>query len=241
MIINMWSGPRNLSTALMRSFENREDTEVWDEPLYAYYLKNTKLRHPMNKEIIKNYETNINTLISKMTSKNLDKKIFYLKHMTHHMIKRTPINWIKKNKNCLLIRKPEKVISSYLKKNILNRSEDLGFPNQIKIYKFLKKNKLDIVIINSDDLILNSEKTIKLLCKKLKINFRKKMLNWPKGARVSDGIWGKIWYKNVVKTNSFQSKMIEKKIQIPSKYNSILRECNKIYDELNLYNINNIK
>ena len=94
MNIFMWSGPRNLSTALMRYFENRDDTTVWDEPLYAYYLNQTKKKHPLNKAIINCYETNISNLIKKISKKKIDKKIFYQKHMTHHILEHTPLNWI---------------------------------------------------------------------------------------------------------------------------------------------------
>ena len=233
----MWSGPRNLSTALMRSFENRDDTKVWDEPLYAYYLNITKLDHPMYSEIIDKYKTNINDLINDMISLNNNYKISYLKHMSHHLLDETPINWIREGKNCILIRQPKKVISSYLKNNSLQNSKDLGFPDQYKIFKYLLSNNLDIIVINADDLINNTDKTIKSLCKKLKINFTNKMLLWPKGMRKSDGIWGKVWYKNVIQTNSFQENISNRNYDIPEKYINILNECNKIYNELNSYNI----
>ena len=239
MIINMWSGPRNLSTALMRSFENRKDTNVWDEPLYAYYLKNTKLNHPLAKKIINKYKTNIDDLIKDMTTKKDHLKILYLKQMTHHLINKTSIDWIKKTKNCLLIRDPKKVINSYLKKNEIKTLDDIGFESQYKIFRYLNKNKLKIIVINADDLIFNSEKTIKNLCNNLKIEFTNNMLKWPKGKRKTDGIWGEVWYKKVINSTTFNSDYINKEIKIPSKYNSLLNEANQIYKELNLYNLNN--
>ena len=238
MIINMWSGPRNLSTALMRSFENRNDTEVWDEPLYAYYLKKTNLKHPMYKEIINSYKTSINELIIDMTKIKKTSKIFYIKQMTHHLLDNDPINWIKNSKNCLLIRNPSKVISSYIKKNKLKNASELGFKTQFKIYKYLKKNNLDIIIINADNLANDSEKTIKILCKKLNIKFSKKMISWAKGYRETDGIWSKIWYKKVITTNTFERENRVKKLIIPKKYSLILDECNKIYRNLDIYSIN---
>ena len=119
MKIYMWSGPRNLSTALMRSFENRVDTEVWDEPLYAYYLNETKKNHPMRDEIIKNYPTDINEIVKLMSKEPNNNKICYQKHMTHHILEQTPIHWIENGTNCFLIRHPKEVIDSYIKKKIL--------------------------------------------------------------------------------------------------------------------------
>ena len=232
----MWSGPRNLSTALMRSFENRSDTEVWDEPLYAYYLKETKINHPMSKKIIKTYNTDINELITKMTKKK-DNKIFYLKQMTHHLVDNTPIDWIKNCKNCLLIRDPKKVILSYIKNNELKNSNDIGYPSQYKIFEYLQKINSKIIIINSDDLINDTTKTLVLLCKRLNIDYDDSMIKWPTGSRSSDGIWGQVWYKNLVKSSSFQKEEYNHLNTLPSKYNSIYEECKKIYEKLNFFNL----
>ena len=131
----MWSGPRNLSTALLRSFENRNDTNVWDEPFYAYYLNETKKNHPMAKEIINKYETDVNKIIKLVTQNNMNKKIFFQKHMTHHMLEYTPTDWLKNGHNCFLIRDPKEVIHSYLKKNVLNN------PNNIKKINLSKYSK----------------------------------------------------------------------------------------------------
>ncbi len=117
MKIACWSGPRTISTALMRSWSSRKDTFVTDEPLYAYYLKNKKLRHPMYQEILETYDTNFNKIIKNLESKiPLRKKYWYQKHMAHHLIDLNNIDWIKGFENCILIRNPKDVISSYTKK-----------------------------------------------------------------------------------------------------------------------------
>ena len=236
----MWSGPRNLSTALMRSFENREDTKVWDEPLYAYYLKETKKDHPLAKEIINKYETNINKLINSISSKNFEKKIYYQKHMTHHILKKTSLEWIKNGVNCFLIRDPKDVLFSYIKKNKLEDLNDLGFTAQLKIFKIILSNGEKPIVINADDLSLNPNKVIRTLCSKLNISFNQKMIEWPQGKRETDGIWGEIWYHNVQLSTNF-TKLKKNNTKIPEKYNSIYQECFKIYKELNSYNILNGK
>jgi len=232
----MWSGPRNLSTALMRSFENRSDTEVYDEPFYAYYLHKTKLNHPMKNKIINHYPVLQNEVIKLITSNNKNKKIFYQKHMTHHIIKNTKLDWINKGHNCFLIRHPAKVINSYIKKNSLINIDDIGFKKQYEIFNKIKKNKLKYIIVNADNILKTPNNTIRKLCKNLNIRFSKKMLSWPKGKRNSDGIWSKVWYKNVKLSNTF-SKYKNENIYVPKKYKKIYEESLKYYNEMNQYSI----
>ena len=240
MNIFMWSGPRNLSTALMRSFENREDTKVWDEPLYAYYLNETKKDHPMFKEIIETYEININKLTKKIVSTNKDKKIFYQKHMSHHILSQTPINWITKGTNVFLIRDPRDVILSYIQKNTLNNSDDIGFPMQRKLFNLIKDRGENPIVVNADDLSTSPRDLLIKLCSKLKIKFSEKMLTWNKGKRDSDGIWEKVWYKNVQSSTNFE-KLKKNDQVIPKVHENIYKECLDVYNELNLYKIKNAR
>ena len=230
----VWSGPRNISTALMRSFENRKDTKVYDEPFYAYYLKRTNLNHPMKDEIINHYHTNEDEVIKLITKDDDNYEIFYQKHMTHHILDQTRLDWIHKGINCFLIRDPAKVIVSYLKKNTLQSIQDVGFKKLYEIFK--KLNSKDPIIINSDYLLENPEKYLKILCQKLNLDFDQKMLNWPKGYRDTDGIWSKVWYQDVILTTTFNNKM-NKKYKVPKDFENIYKECQDIYEEINKYAI----
>ena len=232
----MWSGPRNLSTALMRSFENRNDTIVYDEPFYAYYLNKTNLNHPLKKRIMEYYPVSQSEIIEKITTIPNNNKIFYQKHMTHHIVKNTKLNWINKGYNCFLIRHPAKVINSYIKKNSLININDIGYKRQFEIFKKVKKSNLKFTIINADNILKNPNLTIKNLCKNLDIKFSNKMLKWPKGKRSSDGIWSKIWYKNVEKSSTF-SYYKEDKITLPKKYIKIYEESLKYYDLMDKFSI----
>ena len=232
----MWSGPRNLSTALLRSFENRNDTVVLDEPLYAYYLKETNKKHPLNKKIIETYETDIKKLIN-IISRNND-KIFYQKHMTHHILEETPLDWISTGVNCFLIRDPKDVLLSYITKKQLDDVNDLGFPMQLKLFNTVKDLGNEPIIINADDLSNNPKKILIALCNKIKIPFSEKMLFWPKGKRDTDGIWGKVWYKNVELSDKF-AELKKNNSEIPKEYNKIYLESLKIYKKLNSFNIIN--
>lgn len=240
MNIFMWSGPRNLSTALMRSFENREDTKVWDEPLYAYYLNETKKDHPMFKEIIETYEININKLTKRIVSTNKDEKITYQKHMSHHILSQTPINWITKGTNVFLIRDPRDVILSYIQKNTLNNSDDIGFPMQRKLFNLIKDRGENPIVVNADDLSTSPRDVLIKLCSKLKIKFSEKMLTWNKGKRDSDGIWEKVWYKNVQSSTNFE-KLKKNDQVIPKVHENIYKECLDVYNELNFYKIKNAR
>jgi len=237
MNIFMWSGPRNISSALMRSFENRSDTYVWDEPFYAYYLSKTNRMHPLKEEIINKYPCNENEIIDIIKlppPKN--KKIYYQKHMTHHILEETQIDWISKGFNCFLIRNPSEVINSYIKKNELTNSSDIGFQSQLRLFKKVKSLNKEITVINAKDLLKDPKLILQKLCFKIGISFENSMLKWPKGKRVTDGIWSSIWYDKVINSSNFFN-YEEQKIIIPDKFLKIYKESLLIYNLMNEFKI----
>ncbi len=204
MRIACWSGPRNISTALMRSWSSRKDTFVSDEPFYSYYLKSSGIKHPMKDEIIKKYNFNRNEIIKKISSDiPNNKKIWYQKHMAHHMINIHNFSWITNFKNCILIRHPKYVINSYVQKNVLKDVNELGYPQQVKIIEFLLRKNLPFYIVNSDELITNPKKELIEWCKNLNLEFDEAMLSWDKGPHLSDGIWGEHWYDKINQSTGF--------------------------------------
>tara|TARA_X000000368_G_C22894424_1_gene651173 strand:- start:204 stop:914 length:711 start_codon:yes stop_codon:yes gene_type:complete len=232
MIVACWSGPRNISTALMRSWSSRKDTFVTDEPFYAFYLRKTKLKHPMYMEILDHYDSDYDKVSKYLTSKiPMNKKIWYQKHMSHHLLDLKSIDWIKKCKNCFLLRRPEEVISSYTAKNKLSNVEELGYVQQYEIAKFLKRNNHSFIVIDSGELLDNPKISLKHWCNTLKISFDKSMLSWDQGHYPQDGIWWKHWYDNVINTNGFK-KFKKKDISIENKYDSIYNESIKYYNFL---------
>ena len=232
MIIACWSGPRNISTALMRSWSSRKDTFTTDEPFYAYYLNETKLKHPMYREIINKYPSNYNEIVNYLISEApKNKKIWYQKHMAHHILDLSKIEWISNCQNCILLRHPKEVISSFTKKNTLNSVEELGYPQQYEIIKFLKKINKSYVVIDSSELLRNPEKSLSDWCRKINIKFEKSMLSWEKGNHIDDGIWWKHWYDNVINTTGFQQ-YNKKDINIENQYDSIYNESMEYYNYL---------
>ena len=203
--IAMWSGPRNISTAMMRSFENRKDTSVIDEPFYAYYLNKTGLNHPLREKVLVSQSINCDKIVAQLNGEiPKEKTIFYQKHMVHHILSFDKIDWVKNFKNCLLIRHPKQVIVSYSKQSKINSINDLGFVQQVELFEQIKNLTGSYpAVIDSKDILLDPKLYLSKLCNYFDISFLEEMLSWPIGQRTSDGIWGSHWYKNVINSNGF--------------------------------------
>ena len=232
MRIACWSGPRNISTALMRSWSSRNDSFVSDEPFYAYYLRKLQLKHPMYKEIIGYYPNTYDDVVTSLTSEiPNDKEHWYQKHMAHHLIDLDNIHWIKKFENCILIRHPKDVIRSYIKKNRLIHVDELGYPQQYKIMKYLDSIGKKFIVIDSNILLSNPEKILSQWCSSINLEFDISMLKWQKGNHSQDGIWWKHWYDNVITTTHFQ-KFSANQDELDKKYQSIYDEALDYYNKL---------
>ena len=231
----MWSGPRNISTALMRSFENRNDTFVSDEPFYAHFLKQTGAGHPMRDEVIKSGNSNWDAVSDYLTNTIPDgKSVWYQKHMAQHNLPGVNLGWVEKVFNCFLIRDPKEVILSYTKKYNISSVYQLGFPQQLDLFTQLReKRRVTPIVLDSKDILIDPEFMLKKLCYTLGIPFTNKMLKWPKGRRNSDGIWGEHWYNAVEQSTSFQAYQ-KKDENIPVEYTAIYEESAELY--LQLYN-----
>jgi hypothetical protein len=235
MRIACWSGPRNISTALMRSWSSRSDVFVSDEPFYAYYLKERQLKHPMYKEIIKHYPNTYDEVVRNLISEiPNNKEHWYQKHMAHHIVDFNNLEWITRFNNCFLIRNPKDVLLSYIKKNTLNSAEDLGYIQQYKIMRYLKKKGIKYTIIDTDLFLKDPEYFLNQWCDDLKITFDKRMLKWKKGVYSTDGIWSRHWYDNVIKTDSFKE-MTSMNCSVPKEYYKIYNTCEKYYIKLKEY------
>lgn len=199
MRIAMWSGPRNLSTAMMYAFGNRPDFAVWDEPFYAPYLAATGADHPMKDEIIAAHETDPHVVARRcLDSVPAQKPHFYMKHMPHHMIEGFPLDWAKDCVNIHLIRHPARVIASYGAKRDQMTLQDIGFAQQARLY-----DQLGGIVIDSTDIRADPEGMLKKLCDAIGLVFDPAMLNWPAGPRAEDGIWAKHWYNAVHQSTGF--------------------------------------
>ena len=232
--IAMWSGPRNISTAMMRSWGNRPDTVVVDEPFYAFYLKATGTKHPGAEEVIARGETNWRKVVQECSAPTVanDKQIFYQKQMTHHLLPEVSRDWLRDVTNCFLIRDPAEVIASYIKKNPEPELNDLGFAQQAEIFDFVRRRTASIPpVIDAGDVLRDPERMLRLLCDAIGVKFSNMMLSWPPGPRETDGIWAKYWYAEVERSTGFQPYR-ERKIELPDHLRELEQRCRQCYEQL---------
>lgn len=230
--IAMWSGPRNISTAMMRSWENRADCSVIDEPFYAAYLKRTQFRHPMFDEVLASQPNDYQTVIEDLTKALVETPLQYQKHMTHHILEHDDLAWAADMKHCFLIRNPAYVINSYTNSMGHCSVDDIGIIRQYEIYKRLSDNFSNpLPVIDTEKTLNNPMQTIKALCDALNIKFDSAMLSWPAGKRDSDGVWAAHWYRSVEQSTGF-SKPQMRDVSLNAEQRAVLEEVLPFYESL---------
>ena len=203
--IAMWSGPRNMSTTMMRSFGCREDTECVDEPFYAAYLTATGITHPMQDEILASQSSDPEIVASELSTGRCASPLQYQKHMTHHFLARFPTRWLTLiDHHVFLIRHPARVIASYARKMETLSLEAMGFPQQLRIFQTVsEQTQTSPIVIDSDGILKNPERLLKQLCRDLSIHWDASMLRWPPGPKPEDGVWAPHWYDRVNDSTGF--------------------------------------
>lgn len=201
MHIAMWSGPRNLSTAIMYSFGARTDFDVVDEPFYGAYLKMTDLDHPMGDQIKASMECDP-TRVAHSFYRSMSKSL-YSKQMTHHMIDGVPRDWFSNARHVFLIRHPARVVASYSAKRDRPILDDLGFVQQCDIFEDIVSQGLPAIVIDSFDIRRNPKAALRMLCEALGLSWDPNMLHWPRGGHANDGVWASHWYKAVHNSTGF--------------------------------------
>jgi hypothetical protein len=201
----MWSGPRNISTAMMRSWENRADCSVIDEPFYAFYLAQTQHPHPMFDEILASQPSSYKAVAHDMVNGTCQTPLLYQKHMTHHMLAGCDLSWTKSLLHCFLIRDPVYVVNSYTNSRGECSVDDIGLVRQFELYEAISSitGIRDIPIIDAADVLRDPLHYLSQVCARLNIAFDEKMLNWPAGKRTSDGVWASHWYHSVEASTGF--------------------------------------
>jgi hypothetical protein len=221
----MWSGPRNLSTAMMYSFGARADFSIMDEPFYAAYLAATGVDHPMRAEILAQHETDpkavARSCLAPQTTPHL-----YMKHMPHHMIDGFPLDWARECVNLHLIRHPARVIASYAAKWEDLTLDQIGYVQQTALFE-----RLGGVVIDSHDIRQNPEKALRSLCSAIDLTFDPAMLSWSAGPRAEDGVWAAHWYGAVHRSTGFAG--AERPLpEVDARYASLLAEALPHYERM---------
>ena len=229
----MWSGPRNISTAMMRAWENREDTVVIDEPLYAHYLLTTGVQHPGRDDVIAAQNADAAQVAAQLVGPiPHGKPIWYQKHMTQHMLPEMRLDWLDQLCNCFLIREPEAVVASFTIQRPDAAAWELGFEQQSRLFDHVC-DRLGSAppVIDSADVLKNPAGILSSLCTRLQIPFSHRMLQWPRGPRASDGVWAPHWYAAVERSTGF-APWRERETQLTAFQRGLAEQCRPHYDRL---------
>ena len=231
--IAIWSGPRNISTALLRSWGSRSDTFVCDEPLYSHYLKATGIDHPGRDAIIASHESDWRAVVRWLTGPIPDGMgIFYQKQMAHHLLPQIERGWIGSLRNAFLIRNPAEMLISLSKVMAEPRLEDTGLPQQRELFESLRERTGTIPpVIDARDILEHPRGALERLCGALGVSFTTAMLSWERGRRATDGAWAPYWYASVEASTGFQP-YEPKSTPLPARLEPIHAACRAIYDKL---------
>lgn len=234
----MWSGPRNISTAMMRSWEARGDTAVVDEPLYAHYLLRTGLDHPGAAEVIACHETDFDRVVATLTGPAPgEPAIQYQKHMTHHLLPGMDTSWVCALTNCFLIRDPGPMLISLAKVLPNPTLEATGLPQQVELFE-RERARLGRTppVIDAWDVLSDPARTLALLCAATGVPYTDRMLSWPAGPRTTDGVWARHWYAAVEKSTGFGPP--ERRDEpVPERLAPLLRQCQPLYESLHAHRL----
>lgn len=219
---------------MMRAWENRSDTAVVDEPLYAHYLAHTGIDHPGRDETVAAGDTDWRSVVATLTGPVPGgKPIHYQKHMAHHLLEHIGREWLGELTHCLLIRHPREVVLSYIKERPEVTPADLGFRQQEELLDHLSADdgRAPVAIIDAGDFLKKPGPMLEALCDRLRIGFEPGMLSWPEGPRDTDGVWAKYWYAAVERSTGF-APYRPRTGELPARYQPVVDSCLPIYQRL---------
>lgn len=236
--IAMWSGPRNLSTAMMRSFGSRADCAVSDEPFYAAYLKATGLDHPMRDAVLANQSQDAGAVAAAMLGPVPGgKPVWYQKHMSHHMIDGFPLDWLDGVTSVFLLRRPERVLASYVQKREDVSLADIGFEGQAKLFEYVAdRTGRAPVVIEAEDVRRDPRGTLSALCAAIELSFDPAMLKWAAGQHEADGVWAPHWYGAIFKSTEFAPPDADR-VDLPSHLQVIAAAARPYYERMRAFKI----
>ncbi len=228
--ICLWSGPRNVSTALMYAFASRSDTQVIDEPLYAHYLHVTGALHPGTAKVLAAMDTDGAKVVREVIFGHCDKPVLFMKQMAHHLVQ-IDLGFLRETANLLLIRHPREMLPSLAKIIGTPTLADTGLKVQSELLTWFKHLGQSPSVLDAQQLLQNPEDVLRKLCQRLGIPFETEMLTWERGAHAADGIWAKHWYRNVHQTTGFKP-YCPKTEPLPAELQPLLDECSPYYEQL---------
>ncbi len=233
--LNLWSSPRNVSTALMYAFAQRSDCQVVDEPLYAAYLAHfPELDHPGRAKILQSQANDPAEVIQRLLRGPYPHPVVVYKQMTHHLAALPDWSFAREMANVLLIRDPRAIIASYSKVIPEPTLQDVGIALQHRLYAYLQKQDALQAVLDARELLRNPPEVLRQLCERLGIPFDKAMLSWPAGPRPEDGVWAQYWYRRLHRTTGFQPH-VEREITLNEQQEALAATCQPMYEDLKQY------
>ena len=231
--IAMWSGPRTISTALMRAWENRPDTVVVDEPLYGFYLDRSGVPHPGRDEIMQSMPRDWREVVDQICSAPLPagKTVYYQKHMTHHLRPEVDRGGLAGVRHAFLIRDPRQLLASYARVRHEPVLADLGLAQQVEIFR-----RFGGPVVDAGDILRQPRAMLGALCTALGVPFDPAMLDWPAGPRPTDGVWARYWYDGVQRSTGF-GPYREQTADLPPALEPLAAQCQRFYDELSVHRL----
>lgn len=236
--IATWSGPRSISTALLRAWENRPDTWVCDEPLYAHYLQATGIPHPGAEEVIRRHDPDWRHVAAGLTGPvPHGRRIFYQKHMAHHLLPEMGREWVAGLTNAFLIREPREMLVSLLKVYPGAELADTGLPQQVELFEAQWRRTGRVpTVLDARDVLEDPAGTLSLFCREVGVPFLESMLAWPAGPRATDGVWARHWYAAVERSTGFEP-YIPRDEPVPPLLEGLLAECRPLYGRLHAFRL----
>lgn len=230
--ICLWSGPRNISTALMYSFAQRPDAKVFDEPLYAFYLSRTEAKryHPGADLVLQSMDADGERVVCEILLGPQDRPVVFFKNMAHHLLD-LDRGFLERMQNVILTRDPQEVLISYARNVSSPTLLDTGYAQQVEILEHLQSRGLDPPILDSREVLKNPRGVLSTLCERLGIDFHPEMLSWQPGARPEDGVWAPFWYQNVHQSSGLQPYRPKKQL-LPERLEPLWRQCLPYYEKL---------
>jgi hypothetical protein len=239
MRLAMWSGPRNVSTAFMRSWGSRDDTIVVDEPFYAHYLRETGVDHPGRAEVIAAQENNWRRVVDALLAPVPDHvRVLYQKQMAHHLLPGMGREWLASMTHAFLIREPRPMLASLAEKLGEFSLLATGLPQQVEIFEYVRRRSGRVPpVVDARDLLERPEATLRALCAALGLPFQPAMLRWPAGPRATDGVWARHWYTRVEASTGFEPAEAERPVTLTSAQAALEIECRPLYEHLHAHRL----
>ena len=231
--IAMWSGPRNISTAMLRAWENRVDTWVVDEPLYAHYLTRVRVTHPGVEEVMAHHETDWQAVVAALTGPiPHGRAIYYQKQMAHHWLPHLRGDWVLSLTNAFLIRHPAEMLPSLHAKMGRPSLSDTGLPPQVEIFRLVRdRTGTTPPVLDAEDVLRDPRASLSSFCEAVGVPFSERMLAWPPGRRPTDGVWAKHWYEAVERSTGFEPYRPRDR-EVSPELEPLLAKCMPYYEEL---------